>query len=186
MPAAALFALLLSAVLTQPAGDLEPDRQQQIVLEFFDPHGRSSYQFNISESAYIAVFEVGQRKATLVYPAIGPELRKMRFEDMESLPPLDNIFEAGRHVLPPRSGRVWSGTTDTGFLMKGDHILLVASKRQFDFERLNDLYVGQDEKFAKRNSFGAVDDFTRVLLRTILPEYEAEDWTAYLHWIRTY
>ena len=185
MPAASLFALIFSILWIQPAGEVIM-QQRPIDLEFFDPYDRSTYQFNISESAYIAVFEVGQRRATLVYPAIGPELRKIRYNEMERLETPDNLFEAGRHLLPPRSGRVWSGTTDTGFLMKGDHILIVASRRQFDFERLNDLYVGQDDRLARRNSFGAVDDFTHILLKAILPEYDADDWTAYLHWVRQF
>jgi hypothetical protein len=184
MPAAAaLLALVLSVVWVQPTEEVIAAQQTPIQLQFFDTYGRLTYQFDISESAYIAVFEVGRRRAELVYPAIGPELRKQRF-DGEALPEVENYFGAGRHLVPPRSGRVWSGTTDTGFLRKGDLVLVFASARQFDFERLNDLYVSQGETLGKRNSFGAVDNFTHVLLRTILPDYDGDDWTAYLHWVR--
>ena len=183
MPAATILALVVSVLWIQPAAEISRAQQKPIELKFFDAYDRSTYQFDISEPAFIAIFEVGKRRAALVYPAIGPELRKQRF-DGDALPELDNQFDAGRHLVPPRSGRVWSGSTDTGFLMKGDHILVVASRRQFDFARLNDLYVSQGETLGKRNSFGAVDDFTHVLLRAILPDYEADDWTAYLHWVR--
>jgi hypothetical protein len=87
-------------------------------------------------------------------------------------------------MLPLRSGRVWSGMTRSGNLMKGDHILVVASKRPFQFERLNSLYEGEGETLRLRYSLGVVEDLPDLLLRTILPDYGADDWASWLHWVR--
>lgn len=183
MPASTLAALLTSLLTALSVADAPPT-QRAIEIDFHDPFGRSSYQFSLSEGAYVAVFEVGQRRATLIFPAIGDELRRLRFGLAQTLPEPDNWYEEGRHLLPRRAGRVWSGTTENGFLMKGDHILVVASRQPFRFEHLNDLYVGEGEILRPRNSFGAPDDFTERLLRAIVPNIEAQEWAAYLHWIR--
>ena len=183
MPAAVITALVASLLWMVPV-DAPPVRQTSIELEFFDPFGRSSYQFAVSEEAYIAVFEIRPGRVELTYPAIGDELRAVRYEGVEAVSEQDNLFSAGRHLLPQRAGRVWSGRTENGFLQKGRHILVVASREPFTFERLNSLFVGEGETLHRHNSFGAVEDFTEVLIETITPGYARGDWAAYLHWIR--
>jgi hypothetical protein len=56
-------------------------------------------------------------------------------------------------------------------------------KRPFRFERLNELYEGEGTTLRPRNSLGVVEDLPELLLRAILPDYDAPDWNAYLHWI---
>lgn len=183
MPTAMFTALVTSLLWIVPL-DAPTIRQTGLELEFFDPFGRSSYQFAISEEAYVAVFEIRPGRVELTYPAIGDELRAVRYEGAESIAEQDNLFPAGRHLLPQRAGRIWSGRTENGFLLKGRHILVVASKKPFTFERLNGLFVDEGETLRRHNSFGAVEDFTNVLIQTITPGYAQGEWAAYLHWIR--
>jgi hypothetical protein len=183
MTAATIVALLITLLSATQAADRSAPQQRTIDLEFFDPYDRATYQFSISEGAYIAVFEIGGMRASLWYPAIGADLRRLRYGGASSLPEPSNFFDEGRHLLPPPVGRRWSGTAET-LLMPTTRLLIVASKQPFRFERLNELYVGQGETFARHNSFGDPDDFVEVLLRTIVPNHDGDDWTAYLHEVR--
>ena len=179
-----LINLAINLVLVTPSGPPAPVAVDSIEIQFFDPFGRSSYQFAISEDAYIAVFEIRAFRVELTYPAIGDQLRDLRYGDRTSLSDPENFYSAGRHMLPQRAGRVWSGRTENGYLLKGRHVLVVASREPFTFDRLNDLFVGQGETLARHNSLGSADDFTRLLMQAIIPDYGARTWGAYLHWIR--
>jgi len=186
MPIIALTtALMLALTLAAPAGPKpESEQQKAIELLFYDPYDRSSFQFSISEEAHVAVFELGRSRASLVYPAIGDQLRRLRRGEVDDVAGFDDVYAAGRHMLPLRSGRVWSGATRSGNLMKGDHILVLASKRPFRFEQLNSLYEDEGEMLRLRYSLGVVEDLPDLLLRTILADYAADDWASWLHWVR--
>lgn len=179
MPATTLMALLASLTWMVPS-----IAQTDLTIAFYDPFDRSSYQFEINEDAYIAVFEITASRVQLTYPAIGDALRDLRYGDATSIPAPDNFYEAGRHLLPQRAGRIWSGRTENAYLLKGRHILVVASRKPFTFERLNGLFVGEGQTLRRHNSFGAPEDFTNELIRTIVPDFDLHQWVAYLHWIR--
>src|SRR5688572_28777726 len=114
-------------------------------------------RFGLKEEAYVAIFRVGLGNATLIYPAIGDELRKLRFGESKALPKPTNLYRPGRHRIPDRAGRVWSASTENGGLMKGQHLLVIASRKPFRFEQLNSLYVGDGKTLARHNSLGVVD-----------------------------
>ena len=184
MPVPGIVTAALSVMSVLPSVAPPSATTDSIRIEFFDPFGRSSYQFSISEDAYIAVFEIRPFRVELTYPAIGDQLRDLRYGDRAALSVPDHFYSAGRHALPRRAGRVWSGRTENGYLLKGRHILVVASREPFTFDRLNSLFVDEGETFRRHNSLGIADDFTRLLIETIVPNYEAGTWGSYLHWIR--
>ncbi len=165
-------------------GGSPPQQAPWFRLEFFEAADGKSFDFGISEPAYVAVFTVHMGRASLIYPAVGDDLRKLRFGERKTLPEPANLYKPGRHLLPRGAGQVWTANSTNITMMKGPHILVLASRRQFHFEKLNSLYEGEGPGLRKHNSMGVVKDMPQLLMRTIVPEYTAKDWDFYLHWIR--
>lgn len=176
--------LALCVLLAAPQRDVTQVSQETLRLGFFDSTERNGFQFSVNEDAYVAVFDLGLNFVELTYPAIGADLRRLRFGGIRELAEVDHFFTAGRYLVPIRTSRGWTARTRSGTLMKGKHVMIVVSKRPLRFERLNELYEGEGETFRLHNSLGVVGDLPQLLLRTILPDFLAPDWDYHLHWIR--
>lgn len=147
-------------------------------LEFHSRHYQAPFSFELSEPAYIAVFRIRGRTADLVFPFLGPELRRLRFEDQTRLESPDNLFQTGVHLVPRQRSGTWRARSVNQTLPFPNYLLLVASREPLDFEGLNRL-------LQRGRSLGFVEpDLSVALAQAIVPNPEAMDWTAYLHWIR--
>jgi hypothetical protein len=177
-----LLLFLVTSVMAAPLAAQQPLASAQVseplLLEFHSRHYQAPYSFEISESAYVAVFRIKGNTARLVFPYLGPGLRYARFAGETLSGEAENLFPPGLHVLPRDVPGSWAAHSENKTLPQDRYLLLVASRDPLDFEGLNRmLKVGR--------SLGFVEpDLSVTLARAIVPDPDSEDWVAYLHWIR--
>ena len=177
--------LLLAFIGLFPGASLAAQRKQgstqeppPLGLQFHSRHYQAPYSFEISESAYIAVFRIKRNTASLVFPFLGPELRYARFAGETISEEPENRFPPGEHAVPREVPGGWGAYSENKTLPQDNYLLVIASREPLKFEGLNNLLkVGR--------SLGFVEpDLSIALARAIVPNPESEDWAAYLHWIR--